>query len=417
MTNLRIDRRALLAGASVLSAAWLGQRASASVSAWTTPALFPQDSGRTLILLQLAGGNDGLDTVVPWGDDAYHSARPSLALRKNEILALDDYRGFHSGLKQLRRHFDAGRVALIEGAGYPDPIRSHFRSFDVWHTADHRGRGAGDGWVGRLCDVAFKDTQNPNLVVHVGGSVPYSLHSATHPPASFVNPRAYRWAGGETETDAYEKAGGMEPEDREKKPKKREGESSLDFLRRVLADGQQSSEQVRRAVANYRTPVDYPANDALAQSLADVAALVSGGIGTRVISVEMGGFDTHTDERNRHDQLMRTLDAALGPFLDDLARSEAGRKAMVVVFSEFGRRVAENGARGTDHGVAGPMFVLGHDLKGGLYGKHPSLEKLDDGDLVHTTDFRSVYATAIERCFGVKHDKVLGAKYPLLQFA
>lgn len=184
----------------------------------------------------------------------------------------------------------------------------------------------------------------------------------------------------------------------------------------MLADGQQSSEQVRRAVANYRTPVVYPANEALAQSLADVAALVGGGIGTRVISVEMGGFDTH-HERNRHDQLMRTLDAALGPFLDDLAPARLAARHWSFVFSEFGRRVAENGARGTDHGVAGPMFVLGHELKGGLYGKHPSLEKLDDGDLVHTTDFRSVYATAIERCFGVKHDKVLGAKYPLLPFA
>ncbi|MFM7298726.1 MAG: DUF1501 domain-containing protein, partial [Planctomycetota bacterium] len=199
--------------------------------------------------------------------------------------------------------------------------------------------------------------------------------------------------------------------------KKRAGESSLDFLRRVLADGQSSSEQVRRAVAAYRTPIEYPTSDALAQSLADVAALVTGGIGSRVISVEMGGFDTHTDERTRHDQLMRTLDAALGPFLDDLGRSAAGRDTLVLMFSEFGRRVAENGARGTDHGVAGPMFAFGHGLKGGLYGKHPSLEKLDDGDLVHTTDFRSVYATAIQRCFGVKPEKVLSAKYPLLAFA
>jgi len=415
MQRSHLDRRALLAAAGLAGVTVLSTRAHGSVT--LSPALATQGEGRTLVLLQLSGGNDGLDTVVPFGDDAYRRARPTLGLKKSEVLALDDYRGLHGALKQVRKHYDAGRVALIEGVGYPEPIRSHFRSYDVWHTADIRGRDAGDGWVGRLCDAAFKDEQNPNLVVHIGGNVPYALHSTSHPPASFVNPRAYRWAGGEAETEAYEQAGGMQPERDEKKPKKRAGESSLDFLRRVLADGQSSSEQVRRAVAAYRTPIEYPTNDALAQSLADVAALVNGGIGSRVISVEMGGFDTHTDERTRHDQLMRTLDAALGPFLDDLGRSAAGRNTLVLMFSEFGRRVAENGARGTDHGVAGPMFAFGHGLKGGLYGKHPSLEKLDDGDLVHTTDFRSVYATAIQRCFGVKPEKVLSAKYPLLAFA
>ena len=417
MSLSHLDRRTLLAASGLAGFALLSDRANGAVKLWSSPALAQAGDGRVLILLQLSGGNDGLDTVVPFADDAYRRARPTLGLKKGETLPLDDYRGFHGSLKALRRHYDAGRVALVEGVGYPDPIRSHFKSYDVWHTADIRGRNAGDGWVGKLCDAAFKDVRNPNLVVHVGANVPYSLHSTTHPAASFVNPRAYRWAGGESETEAYEKAGGMEAEpDSRAKPKKREGESSLDFLRRVLADGQSSSEQVRRAVAAYRTPIEYPPNEALAQSLADVAALVSGGIGARVISVEAGGYDTHTDERNRHDQLMRTLDAALGPFLDDLGRSEAGRKAVVLVFSEFGRRVAENGARGTDHGVAGPMFALGHDIKGGLYGKHPSLEKLDDGDLIHTTDFRSVYATAIERCFAVKHERVLGAKYPLVPY-
>lgn len=406
------DRRALLAGSCAAGLTLLASRAQGAVKLSLSPALSPQGAGRTLVLLQLSGGNDGLDTVVPFGDDLYQRARPTLRLAQSATLPLDDYHGLHGGLKKLRAHFDAGRVALVEGVGYPQPIRSHFKSLDVWHTADLRGRSAGDGWVGKLCDAAFADAANPNLVVHIGANMPYSLHSATHPAASFVNPRAYRWAGGESETDAYERAGGMD--DGERKPKKRAGESSLDFLRRVLADGQSSSEQVRRAVAAYRTPVEYPANDALAQSLADAAALVEGGIGTRILSLEMGGFDTHTDERGRHDTLMRQLDAALGAFLDDLGRSAAGQQAVVVVFSEFGRRVAENGARGTDHGVAGPLFVLGHQVKGGLHGAHPSLAKLDDGDLIHTTDFRSVYAAIIERCFSVKHDRVLGAKYPLV---
>jgi uncharacterized protein (DUF1501 family) len=194
---------------------------------------------------------------------------------------------------------------------------------------------------------------------------------------------------------------------------RREGESSVEFLRRVMNDGHSSSLAVRRAAARYQTPIEYPRNDALATSLRDIAALVNSDIGSRVLSLELGGFDTHTDQRNRHDNLMRQLDGALGAFLADLGRSERGQAAIVLVFSEFGRRVAENGSRGTDHGVAAPLFVLGQRIKGGLHGKHPSFDKLDAGDLAHTTDFRTVYATLIERCFGVKHEDVLGAEYGL----
>lgn len=413
---MQLDRRALLAGCGASAGlALLSTRADGAVKLFGSAALAPTGAARSLVLVQLSGGNDGLDTIVPFGDDVYRRQRPTLGLAKAATLAIDDYKGFHGSLKRVKAHFDAGRVALIEGAGYPQPVRSHFKSLDIWHTADARGRGAGEGWIGKLCAQAFASDTNPNLVVHVGSNVPYALNSSAHPAVSFVNPQAYRWAGGAAEIEAYEKASGME--DDGARAKKREGESSLEFLRRVLANGQTSSEEVRRAVALYSTDVDYPRTAALAQSLRDVAALVNGDTGTRVLSLEVGGFDTHTDERNRHDNLMKELDAALGPFLDDLGRSEAGRAALVVVFSEFGRRVAENGARGTDHGVAGPMFVLGHGVKGGLYGRHPSLEKLDEGDLIHTIDFRSVYATVVERCFGVAHDKVLGAKYPLLPLA
>ena len=408
-----IDRRAALGALGVFGGlALLSSRANGAVKLFTSSTVAPKDAGRSLVLIQLSGGNDGLSTIVPYGDDAYLRARPTLARKQSEVLPLDDRRAFHSSLVRLRAAYDAGKFAVVEGAGYPAPIRSHFKSMDVWHTADARGRDSGDGWIGKLCDQAFAASTNPNLVVHVGANVPYALQSRTHPAASFINPAAYRWAGGENELDAYEKAGGMGGE--EKKPKKREGESSVDYLRRVMADGQSSSLEVRRAVAQYRGNVVYPPNDALGAALHDVAALLASDVGTRVLSVELSGFDTHTDQRNRHDALMKQLDGALAAFLEDLALSAAGRNAVVVIFSEFGRRVHENGSRGTDHGVAGPMFVLGHAIKGGLHGKAPALDQLDDGDLVHTTDFRSVYASVIEGCFGVAHDKVLGAKYPLV---
>jgi uncharacterized protein (DUF1501 family) len=405
MDQPRFDRRrALLGGLSVFGGlALVSSRAHGAVRLFASPPLGPRAAPRTLLLLQLSGGNDGLSTLVPYGDDAYHSARPTLRLPADRLLKLDDYRALHPELGRLRKLFDAGQLAIVQGAGYPRPVRSHFKSMDIWHTADLRGRAAEEGWVGRLCGCAWADAQAPDLVVHVGANVPYSLHSSAHPPTSFVTPVSYRWAGSEREVEAYGEAGAMDGAV--------EGEeANIELLRRTLADAQASSERIRRAAARYRSAVEYPA-DPFAAALRDVAALCNGGLGSRVFSVELGGFDTHTDQRNRHDALMRRLDAALDAFLDDLARSEAGRELVVLVFSEFGRRLKENGSRGTDHGVAAPMFVAGSAVKGGLYGKHPSLSELDEGDLRHTVDFRAVYAAIIEGWFGVRHEGVLGKRY------
>ena len=388
-------RRFLIGGASVASAGLLSARA---------PASRPRGAARTLVLLQLSGGNDGLNTVVPWGDDAYYDARPGIAIEPPEVLKIDDYRGLHPELQELHRAWEAGRLAIVEGCGYPEPNRSHFKSMDVWHVADTRGRALGEGWVGRLSRAAFRDVREPNLVVHVGGNVPYSLYSLTHPPTSFVMPRSYRWAGDEAETAAYESAGEME--------QGRPG-SNLEYLRQVLADGQASSAAVRRAAARYSTDVEYPSTP-LGAALHDVAALIAGDIGSRILSVEHTGFDTHDRQSARQRDVLRSLDMALGAFLADLERSEAGRETIVLVFSEFGRRVKENGAQGTDHGVAAPVLVAGPKVKGGLYGEHPSLTELDDGDLAHSTDFRRVYATVIERWFGADSERVLGGAFATL---
>ncbi len=409
MERANFDRRsALFGGLGVLGGlTLLSSRANGAVKLLASAPQAKTTSLRTLVLLQMTGGNDGLSTVVPFAEDAYQKARPTLALTKKSVLPLDDYRGLHPSLVELKKVWDAGKLAIIEGAGYPNPIRSHFKSYEVWHTADIRGRAAGDGWIGRLCDASWSSIVDPNLVVHVGTNVPYSLHSSTHPPIQFVNPASYRWAGAKDDTDAFAELG-----DAEREKAKR---SSLDFVRNVAADSQASSEKVRAARARYKTPIEYP-DDALGLALNDVAALVNGELGSRVLSVELAGFDTHTNQKNRHDQQMKMLDGALGALLRDLERSEAGKNAVVMLFSEFGRRIHENGARGTDHGVAAPMFVAGAAVKGGLHGKAPSFSDLDAGDLKHTTDFRSVYATVIERWFAGDSSKVLRAKYPLLGF-
>lgn len=395
MSELRVDRRGFLrvAGATG-AAAMLGPNLVARGQA---------QSERTLVLLQLAGGNDGLSTLVPFGDDAYRAARSSTRIEADECRPVGDGIGLHPELKSLHRIFEQGELALVQGVGYEHPNRSHFKSFDIWHAADRRGRSIPEGWVGRLMHAAYGEEAHTNRIVHVGGRVPYSLHSSLHPPVSFSMPQGYRWVKNEGEVRAAE----------ERLRNKSAGNPSLSFLRGVMEDAQASSRNVRAAVERYRPSVEYPATP-FGDQMRTAAAIINGSLGTRVLSLELGGFDTHNAQRARHDTLMRTLDGALGAFLQDLRSSPAGRETVVLVFSEFGRRVAENGSKGTDHGTAGPAFVAGPNVRGGLLGEAPSLTDLDEGDLIHTTEFRSLYATLIEGCFGVDPAVVLGESFGTL---
>ena len=391
-----IDRRSLLRAAGSLGA----------LSLLGAPARAARDDdapARTLVLLQLAGGNDGLSTVVPYSDDGYQRARTTTRIPTGEVLRLDDYRGLHPALQNLRAAWGRGELAVIEGVGYPQPNRSHFKSFEIWHTAKLEGRAAGEGWIGRACGVRHGRERAANRVVHLGAQAPWSVRSTAHPPACFSVPAGYRWLGGGSAVAGL----GSEPAEGA-------GSSPLDAIRARVRDAERSSLDVRRAAQRYRTPIEYPADNALAERLRVAAALIEGGIGVEVISVELDGFDTHNAQRGRHDALMATLDAALGPFLDDLSRSAAGRQTVVAAFSEFGRRVAENGSQGTDHGQAGPLFVMGEAVRGGLYGEHPALDALVEGDLAHAVDFRSVYATLLRDVMRVDAERVLDAAYPTL---
>ena len=396
-----IDRRRFLQTSAALGSAAL-----------FSPFAFGQTaSGRRLVLVQLSGGNDGLSTVVPYGDDEYYAARNVTAIGKRAVLPLDDYRGLHPNLKRLHAAFEAGQMAIIEGVGYPDAVRSHFKSLEIWHTANLGGRNAADGWAGRLAQTAFGDEPATDRVVHIGKYAPYSLFAQGASPTVLESPTGYRWFGQIAETETLGHA--AEGEGMAETGKGRD--AALSRLRDILSDAQASSGRVRSAAARYRPAVQYP-RETFGAQLFDLAALIHGSPQTRVCSAALSGFDTHADQRATHDRLMTRLDDCLGAFLEDLGHSEVGRDTLIVVFSEFGRRVRENGSRGTDHGQAGPMFVLGHRIKPGLFGEHPSLEKLAGGDLKFTTDFRRVYATVSERWFGVDTKSVLGDTYRPLDF-
>ena len=372
------------------------------------------DPGWNVVILQLSGGNDGLSTVIPHGDDDYHNARKSTRHAASSALRIDEYRGLHPDLKHLQRAWDEGQLGIIEGVGYEGNTRSHFRSMEVWHTARTDGRKSGDGWIGRLGQVEWSARSTSERVAHLGSRLPYSVYSGSKPTIAMESPTSYRWFGKPRGEGFFSKVAGLEPHALQAANHGRD--QSLARIRSLLAEAEQTSDRIRASALRYQTDVKYP-HSVLGANLHDAAAILQAGLGTRVISMEFTGFDTHAGQMQRHNGLMRKLDSALGAFLKDLQRSDVGRKTVVLVFSEFGRRFAENGSGGTDHGNAGPAFVLGPGIKGGLFGAHPSLNELDEGgDLKVTTDFRSLYATLLERALGVQQEAVLGARYPLLGF-
>lgn len=361
----------------------------------------PLGDDRILVVLQLSGGNDGLSMVVPFEDPAYGKARKTTLVR--DPLKLGDGVGLHPELKATHALFGDGKLAIVRGVSYPNPNRSHFESMDIWHTADLRGRASPTGWIGRAVDACCPDVKDPNLVVNIGKSAPYALEAKVHKPVSFESPESYRWAGSASDKQEFEKlneTGGANEE--------------IQWLHRVAVDARASSTRIRAAAAGYKPKAEYPRGQ-LSNDLRTVAALIHGGLATRVYYVSFGGFDTHNGQQNRYGNLMKELDPALGAFYADLKAQGSAGRVLVVSFSEFGRRVDENASGGTDHGVAGPMLVLGESVKGGLYGQQPSLTDLDENsDMKMHVDFRSVYATVLDDWMRVVPEKVLGARFEKL---
>ena len=348
---------------------------------------------RILVVVELSGGNDGLNTVVPFGDAAYYRARPRLGIRERDAITVAPGLGFHPSLVGFERLYKDGQLAVVHGCGYDRPSLSHFSSMDFWHTgAPHSGEPL--GWLGRLADATY-DPATRNMIVNIGTAQALAVRSQRHSPLVFDDPSRFRREGTDDEKRAIVALS-------------QHGSTSnatLDFLTATAANAAESSDFVRQASAGYRTPVDYGVGGGLGGNLQRVAALIAAGMPTRLYYVSYAGnsFDTHVQQADLHSRLlMYTADAVRG-FIEDVDRLGRGDQVAVMIFTEFGRRVEENGSLGTDHGTATPMFLAGKPVKGGFYGTHPSLTDLDAGNLKMTTDFRRVYATAIKEWLGY-HD-------------
>jgi uncharacterized protein (DUF1501 family) len=371
-------------------------------------AVAADQSDHALVVIELAGGNDGLNTLVPFQNDLYYKNRPTLGLPKEELRKISDQVGFHPSMAAAAELFKSGKMAVVQGVGYPEPNRSHFRSMEIWHTASTSSRVPTTGWLGRVLDEPLRSNDDDQIR---GLALTGSL------PQAFLADRAQVPVIQQLEGFAPPAGDGPSKEKLLKKLSTTSGSAGaktapVDFLRRQADTVYRAAERLRDAAAKYKSTVMYPGE--LGQQLRRAAQVVAANLGVRLFFCSQGGYDTHSNQVGGHGGLLTELSDALAAFQQDVEQLKVADKVIVMVFSEFGRRVDENASRGTDHGAASHMFLVGSKVKGGLVGSYPSLEKLGDGDLVHTVDFRSVYASLMDRWLGCPAEKLLGEKFPTL---
>jgi len=382
--------------------------------------------GNILVVLQLAGGNDGLNTVVPFGNDDYRRARPTLGLSEKQVLRLGPKEkvGLHPALAGLAKSYEAGDLAVVQGVGYPNPNRSHFRSTEIWATATDAERSSSTGWIGRYFDNACAGC-DAAVGVTLGSQTPQAFAAKTPKGVLYEagGRRRRLGADGEPESDGSMTMA-MEADGEDGPAGGSIGDiagssgkiDALDFLERTEMDVQVTQKEIAAASGRGKNGVPYPGSW-LGNQFALISRLIAGGLKTRIYYVSQGGYDTHTGQAGAHDRLLREMGDAVSAFLADLkAQGNLGRVTLMT-FSEFGRRVKENASGGTDHGAAAPLFLAGGGVTAGLLGEMPSLapRDLDDGDIKFNVDFRSVYATVLEKHLGVKSDPILGRAFPLLK--
>jgi uncharacterized protein (DUF1501 family) len=362
-----------------------------------------------LVVIELTGGNDGLNTVIPYADDLYHKARPTLRHTRQSVFRLDDHVGLHPAMLGLKPLWEKGQLAVLQGVGYPNPNRSHFEAMDIWQSADPR-RFDNTGWLGRAaCEIS--DGSGGVPILQIGASrLPLALTGAPGGGAVSISDRNSFRIEFNNSGEGRQKARRRLLEDLSATKGKEPKNDLVSFVQRRQV-------QTLTAVENLRQLLEGPnalprfGNGGLQQQLQLVAGLIAKGFGTRIFYVSLSGFDTHASQESIHTGLLRDLAESISQFFNSLKSTGHDSRVRVMTFSEFGRRVNENASRGTDHGAASCLFVAGPSMKGGVIGNHPSLGDLGDGDLKYHTDFRRIYATLLDTWLGCDSKIVLGEKW------
>ncbi len=367
-----------------------------------------------LVVLQLSGGNDGLNTIIPYTNPLYNDNRPAVRVPDDQVLQINDTIGFNPAMAPMKRLYDEGKLAIIQGIGYPSPSRSHFRSMDIWHTCEPEKVGD-EGWLGRAISELDPTKENVLTGVNFGRGLPRALVAPGVPVASVGNLESYGVLTGIEIEEQRAKA--LDVFSRVYSPMIGQG-PVLDYFAHTGLDALKGADILSTAPESYSSTIEY-GSDSVAQYMRNIAQVHLANLGTRVMytTAPYNSFDTHAGELANHTKLWSETSNAVADFYDDLKEHNAGDNVVLLVFTEFGRRVHDNGS-GTDHGAGGVAFVIGDAVKGGLYGEYPSLEanKLNEGDLAFNNDFRGLYATLLEKWMGLDSKPIINGSFEQMAY-
>jgi uncharacterized protein (DUF1501 family) len=357
-------------------------------------------NGKKLIVIQMSGGNDGLNTIIPYSNDIYYKLRPSLAIKKSEVLTLTGELAMNKAMAGLKALYDQGYVSVLNNVGYPNPDLSHFRSMDIWHSASDADKYVSTGWLGRYLDHQCDGCAKPYSAIEIDDTLSLAMKGyqvkglALHDMGLF-----YKLAKG-----------------RHEMPVSGSHNDNLNYLYKTLAETEESADYLYTKSKIYKSTRTYP-NEGFAKNLKTIAELIIAGASTSVFYASLSGFDTHVNQAGQQEKNLTKVSEGIQALVADLKQADRLDDVLILVFSEFGRRVKQNGSNGTDHGKANNIFIISSQLKkSGIYNSSPDLEHLDDGDIAHTIDFRCIYATILSKWLKADDVKILGRAFEQLAF-
>jgi uncharacterized protein (DUF1501 family) len=357
-------------------------------------------TGKRLIVIQLSGGNDGLNTLVPFTNDIYYQARPKLGIAKDQVLRISDSCGFHPAMSGFRKLFDEGCMSIFNAVGYPNPNRSHFRSMDIWHTGSGAEEYLNTGWLGRVLDSNCKGSELPWYAIEVDDTLSLALKGQSKSGFAVQDPMKLKK---QLSDPFYSNAAMASPQG--------DADSELSFLYKTLASTRSGADYIASHVGVKSTNTNYPTH-AFGKHLQQIAGLINEGIESKVFYTGLSGFDTHIRQADVQQRLLGILSDSVSAMADELKAAGNWNDTAIMVFSEFGRRVKQNASQGTDHGTANQVYLLGGNLQqAGIRNDLISLEDLEDGDLKQRLDFRNIYASVIDHVLGINHQDILNRKF------
>jgi len=365
---------------------------------------FLKDGNKTLVVIQLSGGNDGLNTVVPFANDNYYKLRSAIAIAQEEVIKLNDVQGLNPAMESLHELYDQGWMTIINSVGYPNPDRSHFRSMDIWHSASDSNEIINTGWLGRYLDSECETCKRPYNVIELDDSLSLAVKGETRKAIGLKNPQQLYLATRDSYFSEVSKSAPCSDH------------SNLGYLYKTLIETQSSAEYIFEKSKIFKSTTIFQPT-AFSKGMKQIAELICSGLETRVYYVSLTGFDTHVNQKGQQNRLLKEYADGVAAFIKDMKKNDRIDDVLVMTFSEFGRRVAQNASSGTDHGTANNMFLYGGGLKKkGLYNNAPNLDDIEDGDLKYQVDFKNIYSTILDRWLSADVSKIINKKVELMDF-